>query len=374
MKFLYALIVSLICFTAIAQDNKTLIGIIKQPESKPGSKATVALMNLKDSSRKNTISDEQGAFKVLGVDDGSYIITITKNGFKKFQKTIQVGINSRDIELSLTVDPQILNEVGIKAKQNIVKISGDKKVYNVGQDITAVGGSAADVLKNVPSVSVDPVDGGVSIRGNQNITLLIDGRPSVIFGDDVATALMTIPAASIETIEVITNAGAAYDAQGKGGVLNIVLKKDRKAGYNGNINANIGTPYRINIGLSLNANKKKWNVFLNSNARTSYGYTKEITTRTSVNDTTTYTTNRNIRKPKSGFVLIGAEYNFDKQNKLTVSQNFFGANMFGDINTNLTSAINFGPQLNRTYRTNLYEGHPRNTTTSINYLHTFKRI
>ena len=125
--------------------------------------------------------------------------------------------------------------------------------FNVDKNITAAGGTATDLLKNVPSVNVD-MDGNISIRGKDNVTLLVDGKPSAMFGSDPQTALASIPASSIESIEVITNPSSKYEAQGMSGILNIILKKDRKAGYNATINAGIAAPYRLNGGFNINAN------------------------------------------------------------------------------------------------------------------------
>src|SRR6185312_11837073 len=134
----------------------------------------------------------------------------------------------------------------------------DKKVFNVEKNTTTAGGSASDVLQNVPSVSVD-VDGTVSLRGKSDVTILIDGKPATLLGTDAASALQSLPAASIESVEVITNPSAKYDAQGLTGIINIITKKDKKMGINGNVTLGAGTADKYNGNLGLNMRKGKWN-------------------------------------------------------------------------------------------------------------------
>jgi iron complex outermembrane recepter protein len=318
------------------------------------------------------ISDDNGAFRIIVPAAGKYLVTINEAGYQVFSKPVFVNKNIENLTLQLQTATKI-EGVKVVADKPVSKFSVDKKTYNVGQDITASGGSASDVLKNVPSLTVDPVDGGVAIRGNENILILVDGKPSTLLGTDVATILQGIPASSIESVEVINNPGAQYDAQGKGGVLNIILKKDRKAGYNGNVGVNIGLPARANINVGFNANVKKWNLFGNASGRTSKTFIKEYIDRKSLqNDSTIYTNSLTSRNPLNGFINIGADYTHNKYNKFTLSQNAFAAYMQGDVATNIHWDTSYTKRIQNVQRTNDYTGMPRNTTTSFNYTHTSK--
>ncbi len=167
----------------------------------------------------------------------------------------------------MSEDGELLDEVNIIPETSTVDIRLDKKIYNVGKDMTVKGGNVADVLDNVPSVSVD-VEGNVSLRGNENVRILIDGKPSSLVGLDGTSALRQLPADAIERVEVITSPSARYDAEGTAGILNIILRKGKITGFNGSINPTIGNPSQYGISTNLNYRTKKYNVFTN----TGYSY------------------------------------------------------------------------------------------------------
>ena len=133
--------------------------------------------------------------------------------------------------IKLSESAESLDEIKIVAEKTTVDIRLDKKIYNIGKDLSVRGGNASDVLGNVPSVQVD-VEGNVSLRGNDNVTIFIDGRPSALVGLNGAEALRQIPAEAIERVEVITSPSARYDAEGTGGILNIILRKNKIVGFN----------------------------------------------------------------------------------------------------------------------------------------------
>jgi len=177
------------------------------------------------------------------------------------------ALNAVDKDLGnikLTQDAQTLSQVTVTASKPLVQMGVDRKIYNVEKDISAQGGTGVDVMKNVPSVQVD-IDGNVTLR-NSPPTIFVDGRPTTLTLDQ-------IPADAIQSVEIITNPGAKYDASGgTAGILNIVLKKNRKTGYNGNVRAGIDRRGRFNLGGDINVKQGKFNVFLNGN----YGQRKSI--------------------------------------------------------------------------------------------------
>src|SRR5690606_21181733 len=148
-----------------------------------------------------------------------------------------------------------LDEVVVRAERTTVEIKLDKKVYNVGNDLMVKGGTVSDILDNIPSVTVD-VEGNVSLRGNENVKILIDGRPSNAI--KITDALRLIPADAIVKVEVITNPSARYDAEGGGGILNIILKKGKNQGLNGTMIANTGYPDNHGISGTLNYKTKEF--------------------------------------------------------------------------------------------------------------------
>ncbi|RDI57423.1 outer membrane beta-barrel family protein [Flavobacterium glaciei] len=204
------------------------------------------------------ITNPNGEFDIE-VKPGIYDIKIEFISFKiseikqkNLQKSTSLGM------ISLEEDANQLNEVVIRSEKTTVEIKLDKKVYNVGSDLMVKGGTVSDVLDNIPSVSVD-VEGNVSLRGNDNVRVLIDGRPSNAI--NIAEALRLIPADAIEKVEVITNPSARYDAEGGGGLLNIILKKGKNQGLNGTFIASAGYPENYGLSGTINYKSKNFNLF-----------------------------------------------------------------------------------------------------------------
>ncbi|KUJ60641.1 TonB-dependent receptor [Flavobacteriaceae bacterium CRH] len=216
------------------------------------------------------ITNPKGEFEVA-VAPGTYDIKIEFISFKATeikQRSIQEDTNLGDVNLS--EDAAQLNEVVVRAEKSTVEIKLDKKVYNVGQDMMVKGGTVSDVLDNVPSVSVDS-EGNVSLRGSDNIRILIDGRPSNAI--NVAEALRQLPADAIDKVEVITNPSARYDAEGGSGLINIILKKGKNQGLNGTFIASTGLPETYGLSGNLNYKTEKLNYFTTAgyNYRTNEG-------------------------------------------------------------------------------------------------------
>ena len=206
------------------------------------------------------ITDAKGEFN-FDIKVGTYNINIEFISFKPVEiknRSIQSQVNLGTF--NLVEDATMLDAVEIRKEESTVEIKLDKKVYNVGQDMMVKGGTVSDVLDNVPSVSVD-VEGNVSLRGNDNVRILIDGKPSGLGGINIAEALKLIPAETIDKVEVITNPSARYDAEGGGGIINIVLKKGKNLGVNGTLTATTGIPDNYGLSGTVNLRTKKVNYF-----------------------------------------------------------------------------------------------------------------
>ena len=218
-----------------------------------------------------TTTDKSGSFTLAEIPAGTFNIVIENIGFTPFTKN-NIVLNKKDaiIDLKnilLNIQKTTLQDVTVVAKSKLVENKIDKMVYNAEKDVSSQGGVATDVLKKVPQVSVD-ADGNVQLAGNSGIRFLINGKPSSAFGSNIADVLQSIPASQIKSIEVITNPGAKYDAQGMGGIINIILKNNNTKGYNGNISATAGTRNE-NASLNLNYRKNTFgiNAFFSGNKR-----------------------------------------------------------------------------------------------------------
>ncbi|MBC3846611.1 TonB-dependent receptor [Winogradskyella echinorum] len=289
------------------------------------------------------ITDSEGKFSVE-VPTGTYTISVEYISYKT--KTYTDKTISKDINLgtvSLAVDMESLGEVTIIAERTTVEIKLDKKIYNVGKDLTVRGGTVSDVLDNVPSVSVD-VEGNVALRGNDDVRILINGKPSGLVGLNSTEALRQLPADAIERVEVITSPSARYDAEGTAGILNIILRRSKLEGMNGAITVNAGHPTQA--GISGNINYRTGDVnFFNT---TSYNY-REIPGNSYTN--TEYLTSNNS--------LI-ENRDFDRIRKgLTTN---FGVEWYINDSASLTTSIQYRDSDNEQETTNILREFDTNNT------------
>lgn len=254
-------------------DDKSKPGIsgiiLDAREKVPMEYANVRLFSKADSSLiTGTITNNSGSFSLKNIPSGEYYLVIDFIGYeKKVIDNISITEKSKNIALQqifLEGAASQLGEVNIVAEKDYVQYKIDKKVVNVAKNPNSSGGTASDALRDVPSVTVD-ADGTVSLRGSTNFTVLVDGKPSALSGNDL---LRQIPAATIENIEVITNPSAKYDPNGTSGIINIVLKKNYQNGINGIVNASAGMGEKYSGDFLINYRKDKWNYFISANANT----------------------------------------------------------------------------------------------------------
>ena len=289
--------------------------------------ATVKLINKKNiASKFTTITTKNGTFKFDKIEEGQYTLALTYIGFQNLDRGVIITSTSTLIDLG-TIEMQgtnqILAEVNVTSKKALQNNAIDRKVYNVSQDIMAQSGTASDILKNVPSVEVD-IEGGISLRGSGDVMVLINGRPSPLMGKNKAEVLQQIPANTIERIEVITNPSARFRPDGTSGIINIVMKKNTKTGFNGNIIANVGNHERANSSLNLNLKKGKFNVFATYNIRRDernrFG-TTERSFYDSIGKNKGYYADdsRSKSRPLSHLLRGGFEYTIDDKNSVGLS-------------------------------------------------------
>nr|WP_315146732.1 TonB-dependent receptor [uncultured Flavobacterium sp.] len=245
--------------------------IIEKVSKQPLEYATITFTNgASTKSIAGGITNPKGEFNI-DIIPGTYDIKIEFISFKPLIFKDRKLLEKTNLgQIALEEDATQLNEVVVRAEKSSVEIKLDKKVYNVGQDMMVKGGTVSDVLDNVPSVSVD-AEGNVSLRGSDNIRILIDGRPS--YAVNIAEALKQLPADAIDKVEVITNPSARYDAEGGSGLINIILKKGKNQGFNGTFIASAGIPETYGLTANLNYKTEKLNYFttLGYNHRTNEG-------------------------------------------------------------------------------------------------------
>jgi len=316
--------------------------------------ATIVLKNTDTQKISGGITDENGMFDIK-TPSGNYIISIEFISFKSKEypkQYISKNLNLGTIKLS--EDLSSLDEVVIIAEKTTVDIRLDKKVFNIGKDLSIRGGNASDVLGNVPSVQVD-VEGAVSLRGNENVTILIDGRPSALVGMNGADALRQIPAEAIEKVEVITSPSARYDAEGTAGIINIILRKNKLTGFNGSLQLDLGYPERVGTAFNANWRTKKWNLFTNT------GFRYNETPGNAFSDSkflSASARNANViesrnfgRLGRSLFTSFGAEYYLTDKSSI-IGNVVFNSGNDDDTNTNTIDRFDSNGTINEaTFRT-----------------------
>jgi len=331
-------------FSFAQQQQATIEGRIVTNDGKEVPYASVTFTHKTDNSLSDgALTDEHGKY-TLKLSPGDYNIKIDAPGFEilEMEKTITSSENMGDIEV---YDPmtagnnsqdgiQNIQEVTINAVRKPYQVELDKRTYDVKSDITAIGGNLQDVLENVPSISVDP-DGAVSMRGNSNIRFLINGKPSSLLGiDDDADALKAIPSEEIDRIEVITNPSAKFEASGTAGILNIILKKSRRMGFNGTVTGSLGYLPRTNLNTSLNWRRGNWIWYINGSG--SYNKNKS-------KDTNSLIRKDDLNSLKSDAFPFTQTSNQVGDNRNERSNYNFNTGFVYDINEN--TFLNFGAMM-----------------------------
>lgn len=264
--FVSSLLIGLV-FSQSALSQGSIKGRVVDAEtSNPLEFTNVALLFASDSSlATGSMTDMEGEFLLSSVKPGRYLLRITYVGYDNFWRRIELteaNLNRNLGNLNVRPSSEALQEVVVEAAASLFESEIDKRVFNVENSIVAEGGTAMDVLETIPSIQVDD-DGGISLRGSGSVLVFINGKQSNLAGGDIDALLEQFPANSIEKVEVITNPSSRYDAAGVGGIINIVLKKNKLEGFNGQANTSIGTRNKYTGGINLNYRKNRVNLFTN---------------------------------------------------------------------------------------------------------------
>jgi len=254
--------------------------------------ALVSIHKPSDSSLVSSIyTDEKGGFILADVPYGKYLVRISNGGYKnKFITGVEINDQKplkKFGKIALVNTSKNIKEVEITADKPVLQNGIDKKTYDVGSDISVTGGTANDVLNNIPSIEIDQ-DGKISLRGDGNVIILIDGRPSSMSGGNGKSLLDGLPASSIERIEIVTNPSAKYDPDGTSGIINIVLKKNAKRGLNGNFQVSGATGNAYNASAGLSMRNTKFNLYGNYAFDYREGYRNNYTELKQVANDTNY--------------------------------------------------------------------------------------
>ncbi|WP_051663918.1 TonB-dependent receptor domain-containing protein [Dyadobacter crusticola] len=354
--------------------------IVDAQTTDPLGYASIRLFKSADSSFvSGAITDETGGF-IVDIAAGTYYALSEFIGYKpQYTSNVRLTAANSPLDLGLIkVAPsaRTLDEVTVQAEKSTMELSLDKKIFNVGQDLANAGGTAVDILTNVPSVAVD-VEGNVSLRGSGNVRILIDGKPSGLVSIKGASGLQQLQGSMIERVEIITNPSARYEAEGMGGVINIVLKKERKEGINGSFDIITGHPTNYGAAANVNYRRKNLNFFINYTM--SYRNTpgKNFVYQELYRDDSTFIMERDMKTNLKGMANSargGIDYYFNPKNILTGSYTWrtskgkrFSTLTYRDYLTNKDNLTSY------TIRTQDETETEPNSEYSITYKKTFDR-
>src|SRR5690606_13837280 len=325
------LLLLLLPFYSFGQQGNLKVRIVNESSKDPilGASVTVVTPTSK-APIKGRQTDNTGVALIESIPAGSYSLLITYVGMlDKYSDNIQITSN-QTIDLGtieMTEAGEQLEEVVVQGRVSDLQLGIDKKVFDVSQSLVSVGGTAQDLLGNVPTLQVD-ADGAVSLRGSSSVKILIDGKESAMAGSDVNKLLQSLPADAVSKVEIITNPSAKYDAEGQSGIINIVLKKNIRTGLNGNVTASAGNYDNYNAGLTLNYRDNKFNYFGSYNFRhgrnLGEGFTKTIGLINGVQDPNslvTETENESFRKGINNSLRLGMDYYANDKTTLSLGGN-----------------------------------------------------
>lgn len=304
------------------QSNRVVGKVVESFNENPIAFATVVAWNKTSNvSMAGTTTDMDGNFE-LAIDSQNIAIEVSFMGFETVRLDEVVFVNgTADLGIVKLNEGQALEEVQIRAEKSTTEFKLDRRVFNVGKDLSSTGMGALELLNNVPSVNVS-IEGQVSLRGSSGVQILIDGKPSIL-ADDPSNSLGSITAEMVEKVEVITNPSAKYDAEGTSGIINIVLKKDEKKGVNGSITLNGGVPENYSLGFSVNKRSEKFNLF----AQLGLGYKEQPNDRININEdlvnnTTVKSIGEEFRNENFYNIILGTDYHINDYNVITLSGNY----------------------------------------------------
>lgn len=351
------------------EDIGSVTGIILDQSKEPVAYAAIVIKS-QDGSKTITggITNEDGTFKIEKLPEGTYQLEVQFIGYQTHIQELVVTKKSKKINIgtvSLTENAQNLEEVEVVAERTTIEQRVDRKVINVGKDLTTAGATASDIMNNIPSVNVDAQTGDITLRGNSNVRVMVDGKLSNV---PVAQLLRQIPSTSIKSIELITNPSAKYNPDGMSGIINIVLHKNANMGFNGNLNLGYtqGIRPKYNASLDMNYKVGKFNFYGNYGANIGDYFNDGFIFRDDENSQQDFTF---FNDNRSHLYKFGVDIYINEKNTLSLftNQNHFNGEgqgvtdvsyfldnsrnltqIFGNLNDNLSQQYNFDYKLDFT--------------------------
>ena len=326
---------------------------------------------------KGLTTDLDGNFAIDALPEGTYQLRVSFVGYGTVELPVVLSKKKSNVNLgsvSLREDSKVLKEVQVTGQRSQMRFEVDKKVFNVDQNIASAGGSASDALANIPSVTVDN-EGNVSLRNNSSVTIWINGRPSGLSEDNRAQILEQLPAESIESVEVITNPSSRFSSEGSAGIINIVMKKEKKMGYYGGVSANGDTQGGYGASANINMNYDKWEGYA------SVGYRRREMRMTSHTDRTSWNDDRETNLLQDGkgkghgggiFGRLGLTYNFSKKDALSFSGSVMDGSHDRDNSIRYTNFLPTG-DISKSIRDTRSENDHLMLQGSVDYTHTFSK-
>lgn len=356
MKLRNLLFVGVVLTPAILFAKGSISGkVVNKSTGEPMDFVTIQLLDSKGKPLAyGTSTDLDGNFILPGIDDGSYILKITNIGSVEQERPVVIsGGDVKVDDIHLADDAKLLQEVVVEGVKSQMRFELDRKVFQVDANVTVAGTSASELLESIPSVEVDQ-DGEVSLRGNSSVTIWINGKESGLTADNRAQILEQIPAESIERVEVITNPSAKYSPEGTAGIINIVLKKDRRSGYFGSAEFSADTRGGGNVGVNFNYNHNKVDAFAGVGFRMRRNTGGSLMDREYEDEYYTRSSGESPNRGNNVFFRLGATYH--ATDKDDISLNGFG--MLG--HRNRRSTTNYSSNLIGNWLTNLNDSRSKN--------------
>lgn len=354
--------------------------VIDSSTNEPVEFATVAIVDpATNKPVDGTVADEKGKFVVNKIADGTYKVVISFIGYESYSQDVAITARKSTIEMGIIKlggSVTQLSEVVVEGERALVEEKVDRTIYNAENDATTRGGDAADVLRRVPMLSVD-MDGNVSLRGNQNIRVLINNKPSTITASSVADALKQIPADQIKTVEVITSPSAKYDAEGSAGIINIITKKTTMQGFTLGFDTNVGLR-GSHLGLNSNLRTGKMGFSLGGFGRSNYNVTGNyLNQQSTVNPDGSISLNRQEADTRNrglfGNYNFGWDYDINKRNSLVAGVRFGTRNGWNFQDGLLTQSFNNDALLSSSLRDVEVKDLSNNVDAHLTYTKTFEQ-
>lgn len=277
------------------------------------------------------ITQEDGFFEVDGLTEGSFIVEVQYIGYKTYSQQISISKDNRKLNLgtiALDENVQQLSGVEVVAERTTIEQKIDRKVINVGKDLTTAGATASDIMNNIPSVNVDQQSGELSLRGNSNVRVMVDGKLSNV---PIAQLLRQLPSTSIKSIELITNPSAKFNPEGMSGIINIVLRKNTNIGFNGTLNTGLtkGQKAKFNSSVDLNYRNGKFNFYGNYGNNIGKYVKRGFFFRDEENSEQRYIFSNN---DKSHLYKLGVDFFLNDKNTISffTNQNIYDGNLNQD--------------------------------------------